>query len=166
MASLRRVVRFLAFSCLALLLLFEEWGWEPLAAWLGRLARLPLWARLERRIAALPPTAALLVFAVPMLGLAPVKVLALYLFGSGHASWGVALLVAAKLLGTALLARLFHLTRPAMMQLPWFARWYPRWKDWKDALLALVRQSQPWQGAVRLKARVQAVVREWLAERR
>ena len=40
------------------LLLFEEWGWAPLAAQAAKLARLPLWARLEQRVRAMPPWAA------------------------------------------------------------------------------------------------------------
>ena len=44
---------------LALLILFEEWGWEPLRAALASLGRWPPVAALERRIAALPPYGAL-----------------------------------------------------------------------------------------------------------
>ena len=51
----------------ALVLLFEEWGWEPLQAAMARIARLPPLAWLERRIARLPSWAALLVMAVPVL---------------------------------------------------------------------------------------------------
>src|SRR5262245_51448127 len=47
---------------LALLILLEEWGWQPLAELLGRLARWRPWARMETAIARLPPYGALLVF--------------------------------------------------------------------------------------------------------
>src|SRR4249920_3417786 len=50
---------------LGLLILFEEWGWVPLARLLGAFSRLPFIAWLERRISALPPGLALLVFLVP-----------------------------------------------------------------------------------------------------
>ena len=151
---LKRLLRSIALAPLVLLLLFEEWGWAPLAALAARLAKLPLWARLERRVAGLPPWSALAVFALPMLALLPVKLLALYLLGTGKLKTALVLLVAAKLLGTAVLARLFHLTQPALMQLAWFARWYPRWKAWKDALLARVHASRVWQWAQRVKARL------------
>ena len=151
---LNRLLRSIALAPLVLLLLFEEWGWAPLAALAARLAKLPLWARLERRVAGLPPWSALAVFALPMLALLPVKLLALYLLGTGKLKTALVLLVAAKLLGTAVLARLFHLTQPALMQLAWFARWYPRWKAWKDALLARVHASRVWQWAQRVKARL------------
>jgi len=150
MRTLAKLLRALAAALLIPLLLFEEWGWEPLAALAARLARLPLWARLERSIQALPPWGALLLLLVPALMLLPLKLLALLLLGRGHATSAVMLLLGAKLVGTAILARLFQLVEPALMHIPWFARWYPRWKNWKDRVLALVRQSTPWRAVRRL----------------
>jgi hypothetical protein len=160
MHLLRRVLHHIFLALAALILLFEEWGWEPLAALLAKLARLPVWAAIERRITALPPWAAVAVFALPALALLPVKLLALFVIGRGHALMGVGVLLAAKLLGTAILARLFTLTQPALMRLAWFARWYPRWKAWKDGVIAQVRASAPWQAARHWKARA----RLWWAE--
>jgi hypothetical protein len=151
MDFLRRLLRHTFTALVALLLLFEEWGWEPLAALLGRLARLPFWAWVERRIMALPPWAAVTTFALPALALLPIKLAAVFLIGRGHALLGLAVLIAAKLLGTAILARLFSLTQPALMKLPWFARWYPRWKVWKDGIFAQVRLSPMWLAAKRIK---------------
>lgn len=142
-------------------MLFEEWGWEPLARVFARLARLPLWARLERRIMALSPTGAMLAFGLPVLILFPVKLLALYLFGIGQTTLGLLLLLSAKLVGTALLARLFQLTQPALMQLPWFARWYPRWKNWKDAVLAQVHNSAVWRAAQDFRRKTKLWWVEW-----
>jgi hypothetical protein len=152
----RRILRNLLLGLLALLLLFEEWGWEPLAAMLARLARLPPWAWVERQIARLPPWGAVAVFALPALSLVPVKLVALFLIADHHAFMGLGVLVGAKVIGTALLARLFTLTQPALMRLAWFARWYPRWKRWKDKVIAQVRGSPLWQAGRRWKARVLA----------
>ena len=160
---LRGALRHLFTALLALVLLFEEWGWVPLAALLARLARLPLWARVEQWISNLPAWGALVLFAAPALALLPVKLLALFLIGRGHAVMGLVVLIAAKLTGTAILARLFTLTQPALMRLPWFARWYPRWKTWKDGVIEQVRQSAVWQAGRRWKA--QARVR-WAEFRR
>lgn len=151
MLALRRVFRRIFIALIAGVLLFEEWGWERLAAAFAQLARLPLWGWLERKITQLPPVAALLVIGVPMLTLLPVKLLALYLFGKGQTTLGLVLLLGAKMVGTALMARLFQLTQPALMQLGWFARWYPRWKNWKDGVLAEIRQSAPWRAGQRAK---------------
>lgn len=149
-------------ALIALVLLFEEWGWEQLKVLFTRLARFPPWAWLEQAVSRLAPWAAVLVFSVPMLLLFLVKLMALYLFGKGQVAMGLVLLLAAKLVGTALLARLFQLTHPALMKLPWFGRWYPRWKVWKDGLLARVRQSALWSLGRRMKARLKA----WSTHRR
>jgi hypothetical protein len=156
MQRLKNLLRNLAYAFIAVIVLFEEWGWEPLAALFARLARLPLWAWVEKKIRQLPPWGALLVFGAPVLALLPVKLAALYLFAHGMRSMGVLLLLGAKLIGTAVAARLFQLTQPALMQLPWFARWYPRWKAWKDRLIRQVHQSAPWRMAHRLNARARA----------
>lgn len=154
---LRGLVKGLATALLVPVLLFEEWGWGPLAALMAALGKLPILKRIERRIAGLPPWAALMMFFAPVVVLFPVKLLALYLFGEGHYGSGFSLLIAAKVAGTAIVARLFQLTQPALMQIAWFARWYLRWKTWKDGVLAAVRQSAPWR---RLHA-MQAGLRRW-----
>jgi hypothetical protein len=147
---------------LALVVLFEEWGWEPLQRALGRLAKLPLIGALERWIGTLPPRAAMAVFVLPSLLLLPVKVLALWLIGSGHALLGAATVIAAKLVGTALVARLFTLTRPALMQLAWFAAVYTLWVAWKDAAMAHVRASWPWRAGRVMKRAAQRRWARWV----
>ena len=144
---------------LALLILFEEWGWEPLQRVLARIGRWPGFRWIEGRVRGLPPYAALALFVVPALALLPIKLLALWLIRLGHAGLGVLIILATKLLGTAIVARLFSLTQPALMQLAWFARWYPRWTAWKTALLARVRASAPWRLARAMGMRARRVLR-------
>ena len=98
---------------LALLILFEEWGWEPLRRAFALLGRLPQVARLEARLRRLPPRWALLVLVLPSLLILPIKLLAVWLVAMGRVSLGVLLVIAAKLVGTALLAWLFGLIQPA-----------------------------------------------------
>ncbi|WP_229722567.1 hypothetical protein [Xylophilus rhododendri] len=129
------------------MLLFEEWGWEPLAAAVARLASHSCWAALELRIRALPPWGALLCFLAPVLLLLPVKLAALWLFAEGHMVTGVLLLAGAKLLGTALVARIFQLTQPSLMRIAVFARYYLRFKAWKDELLRVVKAHPAYRGA-------------------
>ncbi len=150
---LKKILHALLLAPVVLFLLFEEWGWEPLAAGFAALGRLPVWRQLERLIVRLPPWAALLAFGVPVLTLIPIKLLALYLLGEGHIGLGIALILTAKLAGTAMAARLFQLTQPALMRLKWFARGYTGWKNWKDRLLRQVRTSWPWRVVRRLKQR-------------
>lgn len=146
---------------LALVILFEEWGWEPLQramAWVGRLPGLR-W--LEQRIAQLPPYGALAIFALPTLMLLPVKLLALWLIGHRHVALGTLVILGAKLLGTAIVARLFRLTHTTLMQLPWFERLYKRWVVWKERLLAKVRASCPWRWGRVVKHLMQRRLRQW-----
>lgn len=160
---IQKLLRKLFLVPVVLILLFEEWGWEPLARCFNALARLPLWGAMERRIASLPPWAALLAFAVPILALVPVKLLALYLMGNGHLVMGLGLVMGAKITGTAFAARLFQLTEPALMRLHWFARLYTPWKLWKDRLLGQVRNFAPWRRIKALKSRCKtAVAQLWL----
>ena len=70
---------------LALVILFEEWGWEPLQRGLARLGRALGLAWLEAAIGRLPPYAALAVLLLPSLLLLPVKLSALWLIGRSQA---------------------------------------------------------------------------------
>jgi hypothetical protein len=148
-------------ALLALLILFEEWGWEPLKRAMAWLMRWPPLAWMERRIAALPPYAALAVFALPTLLLLPIKLVALWLIGNGQAMLGLIVIVAAKIGGTALLARLFQITQPALMRLPWFERFYTGWTAWKDALFTRIRASWAWRVGRVVKRRVAQRVARW-----
>ncbi len=154
-AALKTVVRW----AVALVILFEEWGWMPLARALGRIARWPAAGRLERRIAGLGPRVALAVLFVPAVALLPVKIGALWLVGLGRVVTGLALLVVAKILGTAAVARLFQLTQPQpqLMRMGWFARVYGRWFAWKTRVVASLVESPGWITAQTLVARVRAL---------
>lgn len=153
---LLKILNWVFTPIIAILLIFEEWGWEPLSRLLKYLVDLPFWAylwdRLGQSISRLPPWAALLVLAAPTALLFPVKLGALYLIGHGQHVAGITLLIVAKIVGTAILARLFSLTQPSMMQLAWFATWYPRWKAWKDKLLQRLRASVAWRAGRGFKA--------------
>lgn len=139
---------------LAIIIVFEEWGWRPLVELLGRLARLRPLAMAEAAVARLPPYPALAVFVLPSLLLLPLKLLALWLIAHGHVLMASLLFVGAKLVGTALVARIFMLTRPALMQLGWFARIYNVIMPWKEAITAQVRASWAWRYGRVVKARV------------
>lgn len=154
LAPVRWVVRYL----FVLLVLFEEWGWEPLRRLMAAVARLPGLRLLEAWLKRLPPYVALATLLVPSLILLPVNLFAVWLTAQGHPIMGAAVLIGAKLAGTAVIAWLFQLIKPALMQLAWFAKWYGRWIGWKDAQLAWVRASAAWHIARRVKASAQIFV--------
>jgi hypothetical protein len=118
---------------LALIFLFEAWLWDRLAPIVARVvAWIPL-ETLKRRLAAwiegLPPAATLVVFIVPFILLLPLKFLEVWFFA--HANWVgvIGTLIAAKLLGVGVTAFIFDLTRPKLLQLAWFRRFYG-WVLW------------------------------------
>lgn len=149
---------------LALVILFEEWGWEPLQRLLARIGRWPGLRWIERAVRRLPPYAALALFALPTLMLLPVKLGALWLIGQGHVVPGALVIVTAKVAGTAIVARLFTLTQPALIRLRWFAHLHERWTGWKNNLLARVRASGPWRGARVLRRRWRRRWQTWLQD--
>jgi hypothetical protein len=162
----RPVLRTAVQVLLALLILLEEWGWRPLADLLGRLARWRPWAQVEYAIARLPPYAALLVFVLPSALLLPLKFLALFLVARGQIVLAGLLFAAAKVVATALVARLFLLTQPALMQIGWFAWAYDRFMPWKEALVDYVRASFVWRVARVWKERARRMVlAQWRAWR-
>jgi hypothetical protein len=163
---LRPAVVFALNVLVAVILIFEEWGWRPLSAFVARLARFRLWAMAELWIAGLPPHGALLALGVPSAILIPAKLLGVYLLATGHFFTAAIVIVAAKLASTALIARIFLLTKPALMQMPWFAYAYGVFVPWQEALFARVRNSWVWRYARVVKWRAKQFVQSiWSSAR-
>lgn len=144
----------------ALIILFEEWGWRPLSNLLGRLAKFAPIAALERFIAGLPPYGALAALGLPASLLLPLKFLAVWLLANGHFLTATLLFITAKVASTALLARIFILTKPSLMQIGWFARAFNWFMPWKDALYAQIRESWVWRYGRIVKMRLAAEARQ------
>jgi hypothetical protein len=149
-----RALRGVLLALAALVLFIEEWGWRPLTAWAARLALWPPLARLEAHIRALSPRWALATFLVPAVALFPVKLLALWVIHAGQTVLGIAVIVAAKLLGTALVGRLFILTEPQLMQFAWFAAALGWWRHTKERVKAAVHALPAWR-------QLRAAMRRW-----
>jgi hypothetical protein len=157
-------LRWLFTWLLALVILFEEWGWEPLQRLLHRIVLVLRLQKLELWLQTLPPYAAFVALAVPSLMILPAKLAAFALITKGFVFWGSMVFVAAKLIGTAVIARVFSIVQPSLMQLAWFARMYTAWKRWKDALLAKVRSTRAWQQGKALKASITSQLRSWFKQ--
>jgi hypothetical protein len=156
------ILRSTGLFLLALLIVFEEWGWRPLADLVARLARWRPWARIEYGIARLPPYAALFVFALPTALLLPLKFLALFLVAKGQVVLAGLLFIAAKVVATALVARFYLLTQPALMQVGWFAAAHDWFMPWKTALTDRVHASWGWRVGRLWKERARRVaISQW-----
>ncbi|AXS80323.1 hypothetical protein [Dechloromonas sp. HYN0024] len=106
----------------ALVLWFWEWLWEPLERLMAKIGQWPVLRLLEGWIARTPRYLALACFVIPGAVLLPFKLLGLYFISQGAAFLGIATFLAAKVVGTALVARIFSLTRQQLLEIPWFCR--------------------------------------------
>ncbi|MBB5392995.1 hypothetical protein FB599_2913 [Herbaspirillum sp. SJZ130] len=143
----------------ALLLILEEWLWEVTQALLARIPAWPFLVKLQHWVQRLSPYAALLVFLAPTLLLLPVKILALLSITHGHPTLGVGIILAAKVLGTALVARIYALTRRSMLSLAWFQRAHDNILAFKDRMIAHLYASPGWQQIQKSIASLQRTVR-------
>lgn len=146
-------------ALVALIVVFEEWGWRPLANLLGYAARLKPIAWMEARIRVLPPYGALAIFVLPSIAIIPLKLIALYLIAQGKTVLATGLFIGAKVVGTAFVARLYMLTEQALMQIAWFKRGYDLLMPYKHALVEWVHESTVWRYARLIKARVKAALK-------
>ena len=145
----------------AILLLLEDWLWDVTARALAWFATWPPLRALENAIARLSPYWALATFILPALLLFPVKIMALLALSHGHAWLGLAILASAKIGGAALTARLYLLTRPALMSLPWFARWLSAFISFKNRLIARLHATHAWHTLQRFRIRTRRLWQSW-----
>ena len=157
--ALWRIVRGFGLVLAAIVIFVEEWGWRPLTAFAAKLAGWLHLQRLEARIAAASPIVALLLFLAPAVLLFPLKLLALWVISQGNTELGIFIIVAAKVLGTAFVGRLFVLVEPQLMTFAWFARALHWWRETKAKIVERVRRSAPWRAA-------RALRRLWLSRAR
>ena len=117
---------------------------SPLLAPLARaIARLRLAVRLKAWAAGLPPAAALLCLAVPVLLIEPMKLGALALVAGGHPLDGALLLIVLHGASFLVTERLFGVLEPALMEMGWFARGWTQVRRVRERILDLVRGMAP-----------------------
>lgn len=144
----RRFLRALGFPLVLLaaaLIWFEEWLWDPLGLWMRRIGQWPLLQRLETLIRQAPPWLALMLFGIPLLTLLPFKVAGLWLIAHRHSLLGVCVFLSAKLVGTALGARLLELTQPSLMRLATFRWLWNEFTHLREYAYARVHRNVLWR---------------------
>lgn len=120
----------------ALILIFEEWLWAQFTAFTRFLASIALFRMIEDQMRRLSPRWSLVLFLIPGAALIPFKIFAVELIAHGHPGQGVLIIVAAKFLGTALVAHVFRITRDKVLQIHWFFaiyNWVNRVMSWARA---------------------------------
>jgi hypothetical protein len=154
---LKRTMTPVLLGLAAILIAAEELLWQ-LAKIYAILGKLPVFRTIEVWIQRLPPYGALAILGLPAVALAPVKLLAFYWLASGHAILGGSTIITAKIAGTAFVARLYQLTRPALLQLGWFS-----WSEFQVLRLRAAAYALWANSAIgRLVIQQMRALREWL----
>ena len=127
---------------LAIIFLIEAWLWdhlepivEKIVAWIP-LREFKQW--LSDRIDALSPAMTLIVFAVPVVPLFPLKLFGLWLLAHEYWLTAIFILVFAKFAGLGVTAFIFDVTREKLMEMRWFEVLYNFVMMLRDRAKALV----------------------------
>jgi hypothetical protein len=113
---------------LAIIFLIEAWLWDHLEPIVARVvAAIPLaefkqW--LADRVDALSPAMTLIVFAVPIVPLFPLKLVGLWLLTHEYWLSAAFTILFAKFLGVGVTAFIFDVTRDKLLEMTWFEKLY------------------------------------------
>ena len=113
---------------LAIIFLIEAWLWDHLEPIVARIvAWIPLrefkqW--LSDRVDSLSPAMTLIVFAVPLIPLFPLKLIGLWLLAHEYWLTSISVLVFAKFAGVGITAFIFDVTREKLLEMRWFEAVY------------------------------------------
>ena len=113
---------------LAVIFLIEAWLWDHLEPIVARVVELiPLRAFkhwLAERVDTLSPAMTLVVFAVPVIPLFPLKLVGFWLLTHEYWLSAIFTILFAKLVGVGVTAFVFDVTRPKLLEMGWFERLY------------------------------------------
>ena len=113
---------------LAVIFLIEAWLWDHLEPVVERIvALIPLRAFkqwLSDRVDSLSPAMTLIVFAVPVIPLFPLKLIGLWLLAHEYWVSAVVVIVLGKFVGVGVTAFIFDVTRKKLLQMGWFRKVY------------------------------------------
>ncbi len=149
-------------SLLAIVLIVEEWLWDILTALGHRLARWLHLAKFEAWLSRASPKLALLAFAIPLLIVTPINVMAFWLLAHGLLLQAILMEVLAKLLGTLLVARVFALTKAQLLTFAAFARIYGTIIGWLRWAHERIARTAVYRLASLAKARARAWIAAWV----
>ena len=113
---------------LAVIFLIEAWLWDHLEPLVARVvALIPLAAFkqwLSDRVDALSPAMTLIVFAVPVIPLFPLKLVGLWLLANQYWLTACVVILLGKFVGLGVTAFIFDVTRSKLLQMAWFKKTY------------------------------------------
>lgn len=159
---LKRALELMIVPLAAAIVFFEQTLIKYLNIAMVAVARWPPVARLEAWLVSLPPYAALTAFVAPSILILPIKLVALWFAAMGRYGLALGSLIVGKMLGTAILARLYRILRPRLMAIPWFAKADTWFFYWRDQAYAFVKSLPAWKRVAalvqQLRIRIAALV--------
>lgn len=150
----------------AIIILLEDWLWDDLARIAAAIGRLPVFHQIESFIVWLPPYPSLLLFGIPSLMLFPVKFASLYLIAHGKPVFGFLIAASAKIIGTALVARIFNLTKPKLLQIGWFAYVYEKFTAFKKRIYDAIKSTNIYKVVHERHLRLKEALKVWKQNRK
>jgi len=144
---IRRISRLIIIFLAAIWMMFEDWVWDNILAVMERVGRLKAVVHVEAFIAKQSPYLLLSLFLFPFLIMVPAKIYGLYLIANGKILRGVAIFIAAKVLITALVTRLFTISKEKLLMIKPYAVFYHWFQDKKEWLYSELHKLPAWQTA-------------------
>jgi hypothetical protein len=146
----------------ALWIMFEEWVWDGIMAMMAKIGRLKVINRFETFLVKQDPYLLLSLFLFPFLIMIPAKIYGLYLVASGKVVRGISIFVLAKGIITALVTRLFFVSKGKLMQIEAFAAGYYWIKEKKEWLYAELNKLPAWQVAKKKVTELKRLIKKSL----
>jgi hypothetical protein len=156
----KRTVRFIFIVLAALWIMFEEWVWDNIMAVMEKIGRLKIINRFDAFLFKLNPYLLLSFFLFPLFIMIPAKIYGLYLIADGKVVRGISIFVLAKGFITAIITRLFFVTKDKLMQIKAFAASYAWIKEKKEWLYAELNKLPAWQAAKGRVAKLKQLIKE------
>jgi hypothetical protein len=160
--QLKRALEIAIVPLAAAIVFFEQTLVKYLNVAMAVVARWPPIARIEAWLVRLPPYAALIAFVAPSILILPIKLIALWFAAMGEYGLALGTLIVGKMIGTAVLARLYRILRPTLVTIPWYAKADAWFFYWRDQAYAFVKSLPAWKRVTtlvrQLRARMAALV--------
>jgi hypothetical protein len=148
-----RAIRLILIFIASIWMLFEDWVWDTIIDLMKEVGRLKIINRFENFVARQNQYLLLTLFTFPFLIVIPAKLYGLYLIADGKVIRGVTIFIVAEVLITALVTRLFIISKDKLLQMKAFETFYYWFKDKKEWLYSELRKLRAWQLAI-----------EWIAQ--
>lgn len=154
----KRTIRLILIILAAIWMLFEDWVWDSIVALMAAVGRLKIISRFETFLARQNQYLLLTLFTFPFLIMIPAKVYGIYLIADGKVIRGITIFVVAKGLITALVTRLFIISKDKLLLIRKFASFYYWFTEKKEWLYSEVLKLPAWQmakkGIIKFKQRL------------